>query len=1031
MGILNLIYTRVVFTIALCFLTAFTHAQKPDSKGREFWLAFPANLGIANLTLFISSETITNGNVSIPGISFNQTFSVSPGVITSITLPSSIAISTSNVIENKGIYITANDEITIYGLNRLPYTTDAYLALPVDILGTQYLSIGYKGGFNGGEYFSIVATQNNTTVTIIPKISTSGKTAGIPYSINLNQGQTYQLKAFGGDLSGSIISSTAPIAVLGGNVCANVPINSTACDHLIEQLTPIDSWGKSFVTVPLKSRRGDTFRILASENNTTLTIDHNSPVLLNKGQYYETILYNAAVINADKPLLVTQYSNGSSFDGVNADPFMMLIPPYEQYEGKYTVTTPASGFSRNYINLVSPSTGIGSITINSNPISSSQFTRIGNTDLYSAQIDINSGTYQLNGTQPFGAFVYGFDNYDSYGYPGGTSLAPIASISSLEVIAESNTTSEGNQYCINATVLDQFNEPLEGIRVDMNISGANNLIAFGNTDANGRVTICYTPLIVGTDNLLITAGSLSQVLQNEVTSICLEDKESPVISGSDATIFTDIDQCSASVTLSTLIEITGLNITDNCLENPIPLFSVGENRDELVFPALFTGTSTVYINAADELGNQAIELSVNITVADNLKPSLEAPAEIIATADQGKCFATIIDLGSFTAVDNCDFTVSNNAPENNQFNKGETIIRWVATDISGNETEAFQKVIVNDDESPIITSFPENQTIATITGTCGGIVIFDDPTATDNCGPVTITRTDNSGLSSGSIFSIGTTQLSYDFTDESGNTVSRSFSVTVSDEEAPVFDDVQNIEVTADIGACSKIVEYPLPRAFDNCESSSSQSSKNVLILYDVINSNTESLKKAIEDAGHFATYSNVPEYQFNGTNPSLDNFDVVIHLAGTSYSLSIPQSGQEALLDFVIQKGKTYITEEWSAYRIDALGQHQSLKDITVLKRNSGIVINATYTVNNTHANNPILQGIPSSFTLPSGGTNIGNIRDFQTNPPKVLMTFEYGDALAVRYFDSGGMAIGMAHAGNYINSAILSDENIQKIYI
>jgi hypothetical protein len=37
-----------------------------------------------------------------------------------------------------------------------------------------------------------------------------------------------------------------------------------ACDHLVEQLPPVNQWGRQFVTMPLATRSGgDTFRILA------------------------------------------------------------------------------------------------------------------------------------------------------------------------------------------------------------------------------------------------------------------------------------------------------------------------------------------------------------------------------------------------------------------------------------------------------------------------------------------------------------------------------------------------------------------------------------------------------------------------------------------------------------------------------------------------------------------------------------------------------------------------------------------------
>ena len=45
--------------------------------------------------------------------------------------------------ENRGIHVTAADEVTVYGLNRIPATTDAFMGLPVDVLTTEYIVLGW------------------------------------------------------------------------------------------------------------------------------------------------------------------------------------------------------------------------------------------------------------------------------------------------------------------------------------------------------------------------------------------------------------------------------------------------------------------------------------------------------------------------------------------------------------------------------------------------------------------------------------------------------------------------------------------------------------------------------------------------------------------------------------------------------------------------------------------------------------------------------------------------------------------------
>ncbi len=92
-----------------------------------------------------------------------------------------------------------------------------------------------------------------------------------------------------------------------------------------------------------------------------------------------------------------------------------------------------------------------------------------------------------------------------------------------------------------------------------------------------------------------------------------------------------------------------------------------------------------------------------------------------------------------------------------------------------------------------------------------------------------------------------------------------------------------------------------------------------MLIIWDVLNEHTTNLKNAIIDAGYVVTMSETSETGYDGTNPSLDSFDAVIHLNGTTFNTGMPLAGQTALVDFVLIKGNTYITNEWSAYEVDS----------------------------------------------------------------------------------------------------------------
>ncbi len=489
-------------------------AAAPDSKGADYWLMFNSNYSSGELTLFISGDTATTGTVDVPGLPFSTPFTVTPGVVTSVVVDPAAMVATTDVVENLGIHVTAGAEVSVYGLNRVQYTTDAFLGLPTDILGTSYVVLGYANtGVVNGTEFGVVAPQDGTTVTITPSVTTNGHPAAVPYPVVLNKGQTYQLineVDSSADLSGTIVTSDKPVAVFGGHVCANIPAGQVACDHVVEQLPPTETWGQTFVTMPLATRTlGDTFRVLASQANTNVSINGAPVATLGAAQFYEQIVTGPAVISSDKPILVAQYSNGSSFDGITSDPFMMLVPPYEQFLGSYVVTTPASGFSANFINVVVPNGAVGAVTLDGVPVPAGSYVAIGSSGFSGAQLPVALGSHTLSGTLPFGTFVYGFADYDSYGYPGGLSLAPVARVTSVTLAPKTATKAVNTQHCLTATVSDQNALPLEGVRVDFAVTGVNTASGFANTGASGTAQFCYTGTNAGNDSIVASVGSLN------------------------------------------------------------------------------------------------------------------------------------------------------------------------------------------------------------------------------------------------------------------------------------------------------------------------------------------------------------------------------------------------------------------------------------------------------------------------------------------------------------------------------------------
>ena len=177
-SVLNLIFLLFILPMGLVY----SQNGIPDNKGKEFWLMFNRNFNnssATNLDLFITSDLATNGQVILPDETVID-FSVTPGTVTTVNLPSTLLATLSDGVENKGVNIIADSEITIYGLNQYNATTDAFLGLPLDVLGTEYIVMSYitlSATPSTASAFGVVATMDGTVVTIVPSIQIQDRLA--------------------------------------------------------------------------------------------------------------------------------------------------------------------------------------------------------------------------------------------------------------------------------------------------------------------------------------------------------------------------------------------------------------------------------------------------------------------------------------------------------------------------------------------------------------------------------------------------------------------------------------------------------------------------------------------------------------------------------------------------------------------------------------------------------------------------------------------------------------------------------------
>ena len=199
-----------------------------------------------------------------------------------------------------------------------------------------------------------------------------------------------------------------------------------------------------------------------------------------------------------------------------------------------------------------------------------------------------------------------------------------------------------------------------------------------------------------------------------------------------------------------------------------------------VFPI---GQTYVIFTLEDSSGNYA-NYGTIITVRWVPNPEITAPPDITTEATGP---ATIINLGVPQVVaDPFDPTpvITNDAPDS--FPVGTTTVTWNATSSFGGAASAIQTVTIRDTTPPSLTELPADITRGT-TFANGTDVSFVIPIATDVVdGAIQVTSTH----APGSIFALGTHNVTFYAEDMAGNRASHMITITVNpveDETAPVI----------------------------------------------------------------------------------------------------------------------------------------------------------------------------------------------------------------------------------------------------
>jgi gliding motility-associated-like protein len=287
----------------------------------------------------------------------------------------------------------------------------------------------------------------------------------------------------------------------------------------------------------------------------------------------------------------------------------------------------------------------------------------------------------------------------------------------------------------------------------------------GTDNCSGSVTTLTagyssgTAFPIGSTDVIYTVTDAAGNTATCFFNVFVRDLELPQITcPSDISMNADSGSCTAD---SSSVQLGTPIVSDNC-----GIASITNNA-----PSVYPAGATIVTWTVTDVNNNVNTCEQTVIIADGEGPSIvECAPDIVVASDPGECRASDVDLGFPLVTDNCEIPlVTNDAPA--IFPVGVTHVTWTASDATGNTSTCIQVVTVIDAEAPLLVGCPMD------IFSCDSLINYTVPTATDNCGAVSSAMI--SGLAPGSYFPVGTTTVSYLFTDINGNTSTCSFNVTV------------------------------------------------------------------------------------------------------------------------------------------------------------------------------------------------------------------------------------------------------------
>lgn len=288
-----------------------------------------------------------------------------------IILPSTLDLKSCRK-EVKAVLIETSSDVFVISHDGGAGSVGSTTHIPLHKLSTKYVVISTDPAGSDQSQFAVSPIEDNTKISITFKMKRQvGLNIGMKvffnggvFNFSLDQYETYQIEHMT-DLSGTVIESSVPIAAFSGNDCNKLE-KLGYCDHLVEQLPPIDSVDKTYIVPPNMDDRNTLIRVMAIKNtNISYTINGITWTRsIYKLDSFDTKITSTQTcfIESTKPIVVTAFGLHSTTSELG-DPSMTIVPGINQYLDYYKTVVP-SGYVSNYLSIMIKYSSTNSFRIN-------------------------------------------------------------------------------------------------------------------------------------------------------------------------------------------------------------------------------------------------------------------------------------------------------------------------------------------------------------------------------------------------------------------------------------------------------------------------------------------------------------------------------------------------------------------------------------------------------------------------------------------------------------------------------------------